>query len=251
MVARRRHGDLSEGIMAASGDRGDVRKLIDEHLPPEIQRELLRAQFRIYATADLLAREFDEPQRRKVYGHYRLVLWDNALKVIGHKYAERFVVEDIPTANGSYHYVALRAGLLLLTCAAVMNATTLPRKSHYRDTLARGRQHELFPELEAENPGRFWPVILTHTYERKLVTNAETGVVSIKRLRDRPAFAQLVVPTRDAEGIMVNVALFEEHPELIRELRGVVAPERLGKNDVARRPHRKRADDQSETGESR
>ena len=235
--------------MAGSGDQGEVRKLIDEHLPPEIQRELLRAHFRIYATADLLAREFDEPQRRKVYGHYRLVLWDNALKVISSKYPKRFVVEDIPTANGSYHYVALRAGLLLLTCAAVANATTLPRKSHYRETLARGRQHELFPEDEASHGRRFWPVILTHTYERKLVTNTETGVVSIKRLRDRPAFAQFVVPTRNAEGIMVNIALFDEHPDLIKELRGIVAPETLGKDDVARRPRRKRADDQSETGE--
>lgn len=198
-----------------------VSELIRQQLGPAIQLDILAHLFGAYRETWNYAKEFDPPQRRKMYGHLRLSALEQSFKVLCRKH-KGLTPDDVRIPNGSYEFFTIATESLLLTCSAVVRPDLLPREAVFRDTLASGLNYDFFENVEAVDGRKYWHVLLLHNYERRAELDQETGSVRIVRMRDRPGFAKFVVPTRDAEGRIWETSLFEDHPKMISQLRGLV-----------------------------
>jgi hypothetical protein len=218
-----------------------VARLIAEEFGPKLQEDLMRMLGGAYREADRGAKEYDRAQFKKVYGHLRIAAIEQGMKLLCQKHPG---IEALDTRieSGSYEYTAVRTHSLVITASHVRDRDRVPRKAVYRETLAKGINYFLFPDMEeTEEPERrFYHVILLHSFERiARIDEARRKVINLRRT-DRPGFADLVVPT--AEGLLVyRLSLFDKYPAVVDEIRGIVRP------DVATerrpKPRRPRIDD--------
>ena len=198
----------------------ELERLVREHVSVSEIRDLLHVLFDGYRSAWIRVRQYEQAQRQKLYGWERLVAIEQGLKDFAQRHPS-YRLTDAPIETGSYKYVALQSGPLVLTVSKVRTPTHRPKTAKYREALANG-QHgplDLFPDpapVIGPNGRQFYHVLLLH------------GLIPHVKLRDgdwvkvvnrrEPSFALLVVPDRTGADIW-HASLFAEYPDIIAELR--------------------------------
>src|SRR5205823_5923177 len=125
-----------------------VSELIRQQLGMEIQRDILAHMFGAYRETWNYVKEFDPPQRRKMYGHLRLSALEQSFKTLCRKH-KGLTPDDVRIPNGSYEFFSVATESLLLTCSAVLRPDLFPRAAVFRETLASGLNYHLFENIEA------------------------------------------------------------------------------------------------------
>jgi hypothetical protein len=176
----------------------EVRAMVRAELGPELMRDLLALTEDIYATAARRTRDLSRPGRDKLFPSLRLVLLEEGLSALAKRHPGVTAVER-KTKKGTYQFVMLQKGAVVVAPSSVRSRYALPRRAHFRDTLAAGEQYDCFEDTAATGDRKFWFALLLHAAGyKKLNVDGETVVV---RSFDAPDFVDLAVPTRDASRV--------------------------------------------------
>lgn len=218
-------------------DRNIINRLVAEEFGPEPQGDLLRHLDAVYRLTAAATRDLDRAQHRKVYGALRLGNLEASLKVFASKH-KGIEAKDVTMQKGGYPHFTLTTKSLVITCHAVARPDLLPRKAIFRESLAKGANYvlPLFPaEVEGADGRQFYHVMALHSFERTVRFDEEKRELREVRRYDRPAFCELVVPTRDTKEVIWRLPLFAAHPDVIKSLRELAPEDVAGKQPKPRR----------------
>lgn len=197
-----------------------VKDAIAAEFGPEMQRDALAHIWKSYEAAARASRDFDPAQRRKVYGHQRLALIEQAFKLFCRKHPG-LSAEDYRHDDGSYEYFTMTSKSLLISIKQSGAPDKMPPSSLFRDTMAAGINFPLFDDATAiADDRKFYHVLLLHNCERRAVRDEETGLYRKVRILSRPGFLTLGVPERDGKEFIFRSSLFRDHADTVNQLRG-------------------------------
>lgn len=192
---------------------GRYKNYYRNHVPKEINKELLRHIFRGYLAADKLikSQEYQPGPAKNLYPYVRWANIDNYCLALNQKYDELESISRPNVVKNSFHTL-IRYGNIRMTISAVQSRNSLPRDAQFRNDLASCQYSWGIDEKQGifkQNPLASIDSKIVYAF---IVHGTETDNPQY------PEFVNIVFPNSTCTKYLDYIDLFKEYPDFVEEL---------------------------------